>query len=1111
MCPGKSSEPVKECSYAGEAESAEVIRRSYDRLGNNTSETVCDGTGDGAHVYSHKCFSYNALSKVERIYAAIGEEGNGFSLGTWSDVPSLALSEISSYTYFSDGLVSGEIRNNNNPEGRSPVQRVAYSYDPLEKKILERWEAGGETQLVRAFQYDGAGNLLAEALGDGASMRATSYAYDAAGRIKKKILPQAHAGESEGERSYTYSYSDPEHKVSIADPEGRVVVNTLDDLGRVEISEVPGEEGSYSLRAYDHTGTVIRESARKERKEGADSFSEAFFRYDDRGRLAEKRVLSEEEEQPAILSTTFSYDHGGNLVSTTTPAGNTTFYRYDTLSRLRRQELPHEGTDKIVTSYAYDVLGRKTHVYEGDTNPGGTRYTYDGLSHLRMVEQWTENWRKTGPNNYAEPSTGEKAVTSYDVDLSGNLVSQTNARGHTTTYAYDPCGRVVAKTDPLGRLESFTYTPCGEVDAHTYLAPDPDHTIDYDYDGRGRLQRERAVEGASVTDVITYEYDHADNMTKAVNTVAGGVDIPDRSLILSYDASSRLKAAAYDDEGTVHDYATAYSYHDSGEMASRTLTSGGQVQAISNYTYDISGRLTGVSDSLCGGTLAFRWDPDSRLERVSLPSGGHIDYTYYADGLTRTQRAYSEENELKASYAYAYDGRGKRSAMSVDIPSDQGISGNYSYAYDGMGRISSFDPPDALGPATTYAYDLAGNLKEVKEDGAVAKQYAYDAADQIESGPEGTYAYDGRGNLVRKGEETFSWDGLGRLSSYKKSAGDPELSFSYDPLGRLSERKAGGESLCFRYDGTSLSQAQETDGQGGIIATYAIDPSGTHLAQERQGTLSYLGLSPHTDVTFALSPEGSLSGARAYSPYGELLTDNLSSSLSYQEDYSDPASGLSWMGARWYSPALARLISRDPLKGEMEDPLSSNPYLYCADDPINAFDPSGRLGTDVFERVGLLHVSFMPEALESARHLLAEGRIKDFLAYVESYDRRRTRSFYAQMEAEQRARRSTIPGPGNANAARKPSAVTPEDLADMVNLNNGFLQSLGIPPSLLPEVTPAQMAPVLSAIGEAYDMEHLTIPDLFSIGEAENALSVVEKTLESLQRELVAAQEAGLG
>ncbi|NPV60485.1 MAG: hypothetical protein HPY75_12615, partial [Actinobacteria bacterium] len=240
------------------------------------------------------------------------------------------------------------------------------------------------------------------------------------------------------------------------------------------------------------------------------------------------------------------------------------------------------------------------------------------------------------------------------------------------------------------------------------------------------------------------------------------------------------------------------------------------------------------------------------------------------------------------------------------------------------------------------AYDLAGNLKEVKEDGAVAKQYAYDAANQIETGPEGTYAYDGRGNLTAKGDETFSWDGLGRLSSYKKSAGDPELSFSYDPLGRLSERKAGGESLCFRYDGTSLSQAQETDGQGGIIATYAIDPSGTHLAQERQGTLSYLGLSPHTDVTFALSPEGSLTGARAYSPYGELLADDLSSSLSYQEDYQDPASGLIWMGARWYSPTLARFISVDPVKGEMDDLLSLNPYLCCVDDPVNHTDPTGK-------------------------------------------------------------------------------------------------------------------------------------------------------------------------
>jgi len=47
-----------------------------------------------------------------------------------------------------------------------------------------------------------------------------------------------------------------------------------------------------------------------------------------------------------------------------------------------------------------------------------------------------------------------------------------------------------------------------------------------------------------------------------------------------------------------------------------------------------------------------------------------------------------------------------------------------------------------------------------------------------------------------------------------------------------------------------------TNGQGDVLAAYALDPEGTHLARERGGALSYLGLSPHTDVTFSLSGQG---------------------------------------------------------------------------------------------------------------------------------------------------------------------------------------------------------------------------------------------------------------
>ncbi|MDY6793713.1 MAG: RHS repeat-associated core domain-containing protein [Actinomycetota bacterium] len=110
------------------------------------------------------------------------------------------------------------------------------------------------------------------------------------------------------------------------------------------------------------------------------------------------------------------------------------------------------------------------------------------------------------------------------------------------------------------------------------------------------------------------------------------------------------------------------------------------------------------------------------------------------------------------------------------------------------------------------------------------------------------------------------------------------------------------------------------------------------LSFSPSSTLNYRGQVSHSCWH---GGDGVLSGGRIYDPYGNLLSDTVDSSLGYQEDYTDPTSGMVWMGARWYSPELARFISEDPLSGDPTEPLSLNSYLYCEDDPINSFDPTG--------------------------------------------------------------------------------------------------------------------------------------------------------------------------
>ena len=48
-------------------------------------------------------------------------------------------------------------------------------------------------------------------------------------------------------------------------------------------------------------------------------------------------------------------------------------------------------------------------------------------------------------------------------DSNGNLLSLTDAWGHTTTYTYDSMNRVKTRTDPLSRQESFIYDLNGNL------------------------------------------------------------------------------------------------------------------------------------------------------------------------------------------------------------------------------------------------------------------------------------------------------------------------------------------------------------------------------------------------------------------------------------------------------------------------------------------------------------------------------------------------------------------------------------------------------------------------------------------------------------------------
>lgn len=80
-----------------------------------------------------------------------------------------------------------------------------------------------------------------------------------------------------------------------------------------------------------------------------------------------------------------------------------------------------------------------------------------------------------------------------------------------------------------------------------------------------------------------------------------------------------------------------------------------------------------------------------------------------------------------------------------------------------------------------------------------------------------------------------------------------------------------------------------------------------------------------------------------YTPYGEMLPGSSGSDLfTYVGQYGVRAEeDLFEMGARYYDPASARFLTRDPLPPRLDDVKSLNPYAYANQNPRRYVDPFG--------------------------------------------------------------------------------------------------------------------------------------------------------------------------
>ncbi|CAN7425089.1 EndoU domain-containing protein [Acidovorax sp. LjRoot74] len=119
----------------------------------------------------------------------------------------------------------------------------------------------------------------------------------------------------------------------------------------------------------------------------------------------------------------------------------------------------------------------------------------------------------------------------------------------------------------------------------------------------------------------------------------------------------------------------------------------------------------------------------------------------------------------------------------------------------------------------------------------------------------------------------------------------------------------------------------------------------------------------HNDVlgspAVATDANGAVVWKESYLPYGHRLqapAAGANNKLWYAGKQLDPNTGLSYMGARYYSPVVGRFMGMDPKGIVPEDPHSFNRYAYANNNPYKYVDPDGRTPVAAVAGIGILAI-----------------------------------------------------------------------------------------------------------------------------------------------------------
>ena len=136
-----------------------------------------------------------------------------------------------------------------------------------------------------------------------------------------------------------------------------------------------------------------------------------------------------------------------------------------------------------------------------------------------------------------------------------------------------------------------------------------------------------------------------------------------------------------------------------------------------------------------------------------------------------------------------------------------------------------------------------------------------------------------------------------------------------------------------------------------LLAALSLLLWGTALA----GTKHYYYTDPQGTVLAKADAQGNIVERYEYTPYGVPVPSvgAAPNGQGYTGHVNDPETGLVYMQARYYDPAVGRFLSVDPVTAAENPAAAFNRYWYANNNPIRFTDPDGRCPVCVLVFVGV--------------------------------------------------------------------------------------------------------------------------------------------------------------